>query len=57
MSRYNAHNALNRILYEHVPHEIGLCSAQNLAKDKSARGSEGGSMNTMLKMGVGVLTN
>ena len=42
MSRYNAHNALNRILYEHVPHEIGLCSAQNLAKDKSARGSEGG---------------
>ena len=56
LSRYNARNALNGRLYEHVPHEIVFCSAHNLAKDKR-KSREGGSMNTMLTMGVGVLTN
>ena len=52
MSRYNARKVLNGRLYEHVPHKlvcVELTIEQNI--------SEGGAMNTMLNMGVGVLTN
>ena len=33
--RYERCNAPNGQLYEHVPHEIGLCIAHNRDKDKN----------------------